>query len=56
MRYAFAELRKVCKRKMQPFTDVKGMLVAAQTTDTARNIAGYVEDRTEKEVHKIKWK
>lgn len=41
---------------MQPFTDVKGMLVAAQTTDTARNIAGYVEDRTEKEVHKIKWK
>lgn len=36
--------------------DVKGMLVAAQGTDTAENIAGYVEDRTEKEVHKIKWK
>lgn len=41
---------------MQPSADVKGMLVAAQRTDTAENIAGYVEGRTEKEVHKIKWK
>lgn len=58
MRHAFAECRKMWKRKMQPFAKIKGILEAEQTqrTDTAENTGRFVEDRIEVKVNKIKWK